>query len=199
MDKVDRYREIIYTTLMPLAERRYSGDKATNEAVFDKENDRYIIVSVGWLDSNHRVYFNLVHLDIINGKVWIQYDGTEDGIGYALEAAGIPKRHCSWIPPGKCSPLYWLWRRLIPNPFSGYGVILTGAPLLAQEAIQPAVAVHRCLIMWAQCVQMSVLGKRRTISWYLRLRRSLISFPNSGVMRLCQISLHSANSAELFE
>ena len=29
--------------------------------------------------------------DIINGKVWIQYDGTEDGVGYALEAAGIPK------------------------------------------------------------------------------------------------------------
>ena len=37
------------------------------------------------------IYFNYVHLDIINGKVWIQRDGTEDGVGYALEAAGIPK------------------------------------------------------------------------------------------------------------
>jgi hypothetical protein len=33
----------------------------------------------------------LVHLDIINGKVWIQRDNTEEGIGYELEAAGIPK------------------------------------------------------------------------------------------------------------
>ncbi len=97
MDKLDRYRTIICDTLLPLTTRRYSGDKVTNEAVFDKENDRYIIVSVGWLDPNHRVYFNLAHLDIINGKVWIQYDGTEDGIGYELEAAGIPKED---IVPG---------------------------------------------------------------------------------------------------
>ena len=91
MDKIERYRQIIRETLLPLTERKYSGDKVTNEKVFDEANDRYIVVSVGWLDSNHRIYFNLVHLDIINGKVWIQRDGTEDGIGYELEAAGIPK------------------------------------------------------------------------------------------------------------
>ena len=91
MDRLERYRQIIRDLLLPLTQRRYSGDKVTNEAVFDEANDHYIIVSVGWLDSNHRIYFNLVHLDIINGKVWIQRDGTEDGIGYELEAAGIPK------------------------------------------------------------------------------------------------------------
>jgi hypothetical protein len=91
MDKVERYRQIVRDILLPLTERKYSGEKVINEAVFDEANDRYIIVAVGWLDSSHRVYYNLVHLDIINGKVWIQRDGTEDGIGYALEAAGIPK------------------------------------------------------------------------------------------------------------
>ena len=91
MDKIERYRKIVRDTISPLLDRKYSGDKVTNEAVFDEKNDRYIIVSVGWLDSNHRIYFNLVHLDIINGKVWIQYDGTEDGIGYALEDAGVAK------------------------------------------------------------------------------------------------------------
>ena len=91
MDKVERYRQIISELLLPLTERKYSGDKVTHEAVFDEAHDRYIIVSVGWLDSNHRIYFNLAHLDIIGGKVWIQRDGTEDGIGYALEEAGIPK------------------------------------------------------------------------------------------------------------
>ena len=29
--------------------------------------------------------------DIKGSKVWIQHDGTEDGIAYELEAAGIPK------------------------------------------------------------------------------------------------------------
>jgi hypothetical protein len=111
MDKVERYREIVCDTILPLTARKYSGDKTTNEAVFDKENDRYIIVCVGWLDPSHRVYFNLVHIDIINGKVWIQYDGTEDGIGYALEAAGIPKED---IIPG--------FHPENIRPYTGYGV-----------------------------------------------------------------------------
>ena len=91
MDKIERYRQIIRDLLLPLTEWKYSGDKVTNEAVFDEANDRYIIVSVGWLNPSNRIYHNLVHLDIINGKVWIQRDGTEYGIGYELEAAGIPK------------------------------------------------------------------------------------------------------------
>jgi hypothetical protein len=32
-----------------------------------------------------------MHLDIIDGKIWIQRDGTEDGIAYELEDAGVPK------------------------------------------------------------------------------------------------------------
>jgi hypothetical protein len=34
-----------------------------------------------------------IHLEIINGKVWVQYDGTEDGITDELLKAGIPKEH----------------------------------------------------------------------------------------------------------
>jgi hypothetical protein len=34
-----------------------------------------------------------VHIDIRNGKVWIQQDGTEDGIAEALVEAGIPRDH----------------------------------------------------------------------------------------------------------
>ena len=33
----------------------------------------------------------IVHLEIINGKIWIQRDGTEDGIAADLLAAGVPK------------------------------------------------------------------------------------------------------------
>ncbi len=32
-----------------------------------------------------------MHLDIIDRKIWIQRDGTEDGIATDLEEAGIPK------------------------------------------------------------------------------------------------------------
>ena len=91
MDKIEHYRQIIRKILIPMTLQKSSDDKVLNKAVFDEANNSYIIVSVGWLDSKNRIYFNLVHLDIINGKIWIQRDGTEDGIGYELEAAGIPK------------------------------------------------------------------------------------------------------------
>lgn len=89
-DNIEHCREIIRDILLALTERRYANADVTNEAVFDEGRDRYLVVSAGW-EGNRRVYHSLVHLDIVGGKVWIQRDGTEDGIGYELEAAGIPK------------------------------------------------------------------------------------------------------------
>jgi len=40
-----------------------------------------------------RVHGCLVHVDIIGGKIWIQRDGTEDGIAEELVRAGVPKEH----------------------------------------------------------------------------------------------------------
>ena len=42
-------------------------------------------------DNFKRVHGALLDLDIIDGKIWIQRDGTEDGIATDLLAAGIPK------------------------------------------------------------------------------------------------------------
>jgi hypothetical protein len=52
--------------------------------------DRYLLTTVGW-DQDNRVHGCLVHIDIIDGKLWIQRDGTEQGIATELVAAGIPK------------------------------------------------------------------------------------------------------------
>jgi hypothetical protein len=45
--KVERYRQIIRDTLLPLIEWKYPGDKVRNEAVFDEANDRCIVSAVG--------------------------------------------------------------------------------------------------------------------------------------------------------
>ncbi len=60
--------------------------------MFDRSNDRYLLVNVGW-DRGRRVHGSLVHIDIIDGKIWIQRDGTEDGIANELVSAGIPRDH----------------------------------------------------------------------------------------------------------
>lgn len=54
------------------------------------KHDRYVIMSVGW-DNIKRIHGSLIHIDIVGDKVWIQRDGTEDGVATELEEAGIPK------------------------------------------------------------------------------------------------------------
>jgi hypothetical protein len=49
-------------------------------------------VDVGW-DGERRIHGCLVHVDLIDGKIWIQWDGTEESIAADLERAGIPKEH----------------------------------------------------------------------------------------------------------
>ena len=91
MDKLEPYREIIREVLTSIAKIPYSNPSMAHEAVFDSVHDRYLVMSVGWKEPTYRMHFCLIHLDIIDGKIWIQRDGTEDGIAYELEAAGTPK------------------------------------------------------------------------------------------------------------
>lgn len=91
MDKLTAYRAIARDVLTPIAQRPYSTPAITHEAVFDSDNDRYLVMSIGWEGRSRRIHHCLVHLDIIDGKIWIQRDGTEDGVAYDLEAAGVPK------------------------------------------------------------------------------------------------------------
>jgi hypothetical protein len=37
------------------------------------------------------VHGSVIHLDIIDGKVWLQYDGTTRPVADELMAAGIPR------------------------------------------------------------------------------------------------------------
>ena len=44
----------------------------------------------GW-HRDRRVHGCVLHIDIIDGKIWIQHDGTTDGAAEALVAAGVPQ------------------------------------------------------------------------------------------------------------
>jgi len=90
MDRLDTYRQIIRNTLQPYVELTYANVDVRNRAAFDTENDQYIILSEGW-DHKRHLHGCLIHVEIIGSKVWVQQDGTEDGITDDLVAAGIPK------------------------------------------------------------------------------------------------------------
>ncbi len=90
MDPLDTWRDTLERILSEHAAMPYANVDARTEAVFDRTHDRYLLVDVGWRGSQ-RVHGTLVHVDISEGRIWIQYDGTEYGIANHLVEAGVPR------------------------------------------------------------------------------------------------------------
>ena len=92
MDTLDTYRQCIEKVLRDYAQLPYAHDEVERAVVSDRYGDHYLLLAVGW-NGAQRVHGSIVHIDIINGKVWIQRDGTEHGIAEDLVAAGIHQDH----------------------------------------------------------------------------------------------------------
>ncbi len=90
MDTLKTHRQLIRKILTDYAKIPYAHGNIQIETVFDSESDRYLLMIVG-RDNRRRIHGCLVHIDIINGKIWIQRDGTEYGIANELVDVGVPK------------------------------------------------------------------------------------------------------------
>ena len=90
MDPIDAWRDTIELVLSEHAAIPYHRSEVRSEVVFDRAHDRYLIVDAGW-ERGDRVHGTLVHVDIIDGRIWIQCDGTEQGVAHELVAAGVPR------------------------------------------------------------------------------------------------------------
>lgn len=90
MDTLNKYREIVERVLDSYAKIPHAHADIKCEAIFDRERDRYALLTVGW-DDRKRVHHPLIHIDIIGGKVWLQTDNTDRGIASELVQAGVPK------------------------------------------------------------------------------------------------------------
>jgi hypothetical protein len=88
MDKLNHYREIIQKILGDYSHRR-SDENIESQAIFDLKRDHYQVVNVGW-ENGKRVYGSVIHLDIKNNKIWLQYNGTEIDIATKLVELGVP-------------------------------------------------------------------------------------------------------------
>jgi hypothetical protein len=79
MDTIESYRNIIQSLLTA-----YAAIPIANGAI-----DCYT-VNVGW-DGYRRVYGCVLHLDIMNGKIWIQQNMTEMRVAQELVDLGVAK------------------------------------------------------------------------------------------------------------
>lgn len=90
MDKIEKFEQAILEILSEYEQVTYSNIKGRNQIVADRENHRYLVLTLGW-DGRKFVHDCPMHFDIINGKIWIQRNMTEWEVGDMLEAKGVSK------------------------------------------------------------------------------------------------------------
>ncbi len=111
MEKLDLYREWIMKVLQGNFDPPTLMTEGVEEQLlFDTIRDHYQILAIGW-ENKRRVYFPILHLDIKNGKIWVQENSTDLNIAAALEEKGVPK-----------SDIVLAFHTPNVRPFTGYAV-----------------------------------------------------------------------------
>ena len=90
MVKIDQLRSAIRELIQEYAQFKPARGEVQIETVFDEANDHYELMYAGW-NGPYRIHGSVLHVDIRDGKIWIQHDGTHDGIAGELVKAGIPR------------------------------------------------------------------------------------------------------------
>lgn len=91
MDKVTQYQKYILEALEEYKSqfRQISAD-LHNYILADEKNHHYQFLWIGWKHKKH-IFSVSIHIDIIDGKIWIQKDDTEIGFANLLVDRNIPK------------------------------------------------------------------------------------------------------------
>lgn len=90
MDKLTDYRVCIQQILQPYRNRSHAYGDIETQVIEDTTHDHYQVYHVGW-HNDRRVHGCILHIDIKDGKVWIQHNSTERRVAAELVTLGIPK------------------------------------------------------------------------------------------------------------
>lgn len=84
-------QQIIVDTLLEAVPEKVMPETLQIVPIVDRQNDRYQLLCQGWTAGEKRVFHPMIHIEIIQGKVWIQHNQSDLDIGEALANRGIPK------------------------------------------------------------------------------------------------------------
>jgi len=90
MDKLALYQKYIQDIINEYSTYKPAYGDVEVESIIDHSNNHYEILTVGW-NGGHRVHGCVLHIDIKKGKIWIQHDGSEEGIANRLVDIGVPR------------------------------------------------------------------------------------------------------------
>ena len=91
MDTLIKQRQALTQIIQDHGQYQPSHDNLKTVAICDPQTDNYLLIDLGWGQTG-RVHAVVIHAQIIQGKIWVQVDGTEDGITPQLLELGIPKQ-----------------------------------------------------------------------------------------------------------
>jgi hypothetical protein len=111
MDKLQQYRDLIRQILTEQSQPYNHSSDVEAEVIFDTEHDRYQLIYVGWQEWK-RIFSVIMHFDIKDGKIWIQYNGTELAIAQILVDRGVP-----------ASDIVLGFHSAFKRQFSGYAIV----------------------------------------------------------------------------
>jgi hypothetical protein len=63
--------------------------QGTIQTLFDDDQQHYLLCDIERRGDEY-IHHTPIHLDLIDGKIWVQYDDTEEGIATDLLEAGVP-------------------------------------------------------------------------------------------------------------
>ncbi len=86
---MDKYVTLIKEILGEYAQFPPSHGQIEAALIFDDEHKNYQLMFIGW-DRDRRVHSIILHLRLHHNKIWIEWDGTPEGIALKLLAAGVP-------------------------------------------------------------------------------------------------------------
>jgi hypothetical protein len=90
MDKLETYRQHIRSILDEYSSIKPAYGQVEFEQVIDPQRDHYQLLSIGW-NGNQRIHGCVFHIALKDQKIWIEHDGTEEGIANRLVEMGVPK------------------------------------------------------------------------------------------------------------
>jgi len=91
MVTVEPYAELIKRVVREHARIKPSYENIAVEVICDDAQGHYEVMYAGWV-GDRRVHGSALHIDLRDGKIWIQHDGTEHGVATEFMAAGVPPK-----------------------------------------------------------------------------------------------------------
>jgi hypothetical protein len=89
VDKLAHYAQIVEEVIQEWGEAGKGDDATDLLTIIDRESSNYLLVSAGW-HRTKRLHTIIYHARIHDGKLWVEWDGTDPSINEELLRRGIP-------------------------------------------------------------------------------------------------------------